>query len=75
MLQQDPRKVVRLLQRLHARHARGAVALVAGDALAHFLVARLCGGNQQRTVRRVGRQPLTASASARRDLPLFWPPE
>ena len=57
VLHQGARQIARLLQRLHARHARGAVALVAGNTLAHFLVARLCRGDEQRAVPGVGRQP------------------
>ena len=41
-----------------ARHAQGAVALVARNALAHFVVPGLCRGNQHRAVVARLRQPV-----------------
>ena len=41
-------QVTRRFQRGQARHALGAVALVAGDAHAHFVVPGLGGGDEQR---------------------------
>ena len=50
--------VVRLLHRLQARHAHGAVALVARDALAHLVVPSLARGDEHGAVVRRLREPV-----------------